>query len=115
MRELKFRAFDKRFKKMDFGGGDLLLRINSDDFSEPMQFTGLQDCKENDIYEGDILSDWTETDEGKIQSKEQVFWNEFTGSWHLDNSYEQDKTCSRELWQELNDFKYEITSNIYEK
>ena len=32
------------------------------------------------------LTDVVETDEGKINSKQKVFWNEPTGSWHLDNS-----------------------------
>jgi uncharacterized phage protein (TIGR01671 family) len=53
-REIKFRAWDKRFNTMSFGSGDLLLRINEKDFSEPMQYTGLKDKNGKEIYEGDI-------------------------------------------------------------
>lgn len=56
MRDIKFRAWNKEFKTMDFGGGDLLLRIvNKKAFSEPMQFTGLRDRKGKSVYEGDIV------------------------------------------------------------
>jgi len=77
-------------------------------------FTGFEDRKGHEIYDGDIIADWVETDEGLIQSKNQVFWNQPTGSWHLDHSPEQDKSYSTELWLELNDYDYEIVGNIYE-
>jgi hypothetical protein len=72
------------------------------------QFTGFKDKNEADIYDGHDLSDLVETDEGIIKSKNKVFWNQPTGSWHLDHSLKQDKSYSSELWMCLYDFNYEI-------
>ena len=117
-REIKFRSYNKATEKMmpwEFiSGVKNLNKLLTLKHVEVMQFTGFKDIKETDIYCGDIISDYTETDEGLVKSECQVFWNEPTGSWHMDNSFKQDKTESVELWLELNDFKYEVTGNIYE-
>lgn len=68
-------------------------------------------CRE--IYDGDIISDWTEVDGQMKQSFKQVFWNEKYGAWHLDDSYNQDKSSSTDLWLELHDFEYKVTGDVY--
>ena len=81
---------------------------------ELLQFTGFKDKNDNKIFDGNIIGDWQDVDGERVQSKQQVFWNEPTGSWHLDKSFKQDKTCSTDLWLELENFDYKILGNIYE-
>lgn len=79
------------------------------------QYTGFKDAKGIEIYDGDILGEWVETDEGKIFARHQVFWSEKHGVWYIDNSFDQDKSYSDYLWLSLKDFNYEVCGNIYEK
>ena len=76
------------------------------------QCTGLCDKHGIEIYEGDILSDWTDTDTGMVQSKMQVFLDSKIGAWLLDNSFKQDKGSGDLLSDELAGFAYEITGNV---
>lgn len=112
-REIKFRFWDKDLKKMcerkpahnDFNHKNII----------PLQFTGFYGKVGKEIYDGDFLYTKDIDEDEVIESESQVFWNEHTGSWHLDNSFKQDKSCSTELWRELNDFHYTVCGNIYEK
>lgn len=118
MRELKFRAWDKSQKYMAYQGTPDLETLSSFmfHFGEDivLQSTGFFDKNENEIFEGDILSDWNEVDGKQVQSFLQVFWCNSDGAWKLDSSFNQDKSSGDLLSEELSSLVYEISGNIYE-
>lgn len=86
MREIKFRGLRKDGKGWFYGDLVRTTRVSdgirSDhsligidmDFHEVIpetvgQYTGLKDKNGKEIYEGDIIGEWVDTDEGVIQSK----------------------------------------------
>jgi hypothetical protein len=105
-REIRFRAYDKRFKCMEYGLADLLLRINSTDFSEPMQLVGKEDINNREIYEGDILM------VRNLHDGHDKYWNQpkgpaipFVVRW--DSEYLRYE-CP------LDTYNFEVVGNIYE-
>lgn len=108
------RYYDCRLKSngvitvFNYQGAELNTGLGSAGNTKLEFYTGFKDKNVDKIFDGDNLTDVVETDQGKINSKQKVFWNNKTGSWHLDNSFNQDETNSTELWLELKDFTYEI-------
>ena len=125
MRNLKFRAsregsktwlyFDMSHHLSDDSGVPPDFLQYGLDLKTVCQSTNMTDKKGNEIFEGDVIGDWTETDKGCIQSSHTVYFDDETGMFRLDTSFEQNRTHSFPLWKELRDFDYEVISNIYDK
>lgn len=116
MRVIKFRFWDSALNKMVYR--HLQPYDCEHKYTEVMQFTGLHDCNNNEIFEGDTLIDLdVELEEGvKIEdTKQQVYWCNKDGSWKLDNTFSQNKKEGSVLGKELKDFRFKVEGNIYEK
>lgn len=128
MREIKFKYWNKKTKKMLEPDGVTNARYITPlrygiDFIIPLQFTGLKDKNGKEIYEGDIVErkyvDETSLSKA-IYLKYVVLWCDLNHKWYFGQPRNR-KGVIGGIYsggldgQELNkDWKQEIIGNIYE-
>jgi len=110
VREIKFRAWDKRFNNMVYAGAMAILYLNDKDH-EIMQFTGLHDSNGKKIWEGDIIRIPREKDIWQIRWHYHGFClsrkrKPHTVDWGAD---EEGYINYSRLWEEI-----EVIGNLYE-
>lgn len=123
MREIKFKVikpFGEGSGMRDLQLWDGSLREDAqikfiDPFAPTIMFTGFRDCKDQEIYEGDILAGKAMKDGQPEQCLRQVYWSMPTGQWLLDNTYKQDMTSGANLAAELESYAFTRVSNVYLK
>jgi len=121
--EIKFRVWDVVSQKMDYNMDSILknpsvipskLFCGEDKLLKVQFFTNFYAKNDRHIFDGDIIGCWCEVDGKLVQSKQQVYFDTMLGCWMLDSSSKQDKSYSDSLFQELQDFEYEVLGNIFQ-
>jgi len=108
MREIKFRAWKKSSKEMIYNiecikwfEDDSVIINNENPNCILMQYTGLKDFNDKEVFEGDIL----QTKYAKVE----IFWNEYAAAYWYKN---QDGTPNGAIPIYIN--IWEIIGNKYE-
>lgn len=121
MRPIKFRAWDKETKEMcyDFLSKSWLKVCIESPYVELMQFTGLQDSKGKDIYEGDVLTceDYPFQDEGKYNYHGVIEWIDEEASFYMTKrlANKEKRGMSDGISQPIESIEeFEVIGNIYE-
>lgn len=118
-REIKFRVWDKSSKVMKLWG-NLLHRYNtltclSHDSFKTMQYTGLKDKNEKEIYEGDIVVIATYSHEEPLMDTTCIV--EYNEVYGIVEFVELDETGERYSMIDIRDsfhYELEVIGNIYE-
>jgi uncharacterized phage protein (TIGR01671 family) len=118
-REIKFRYFHKGemiyIDLYNYNTG-VLFKVyeNQSKTSKFMQFTGLKDKNDNDIYEGDIVQwsdEYDDLSENEIVKAVVKFSENDTLGWHFGKLR---KLTGNKLWCDLVPDSMEVIGNIYQ-
>ena len=111
MRNIKFRAWDKWEKRMiKPHNGDFIkwhAMSNWKDCLEVMQYTGLKDKNDTEIYDGDIV-------QLANGVKQKVYWENEIFAWNVER-FSRNGRVNYIMLYELRDITtFEVIGNIYE-